>query len=182
MVNKYHPNSKLTLDFFDHYGSLFSLYNVMLFFYNEKKTFYRFEALNYNYVFNSLFGNYFVNFDVNLKFSLQILILSFMNYTPSNTYMNLKELKYFRFLFKNGYNTYSNLNYLNPYLSLHKPSFDHDYFPVSLEDVMAHDLYNIKSELSDLNLEISFKNNTFYRIQDTHPFDVDVSISSYTAY
>ena len=113
MLNKYRVHSKFTLDFFDHYGSLFSLYNVMFFFYTEKKMFYCFEALNYNYVFNSLYGNYFINFDVNLKFSLQILILSFLNYTPSNTYMSLRDLKYFKFLFKNGYNNFSKLNYLS---------------------------------------------------------------------
>lgn len=87
-MNKYYIPNILTLNFYDHFGSLFYLYNLMELFYDEDKIFYRFEALNYNYVFNSLYGNYFVNFDVNLKFNLQILILSFMNYIPNNRYMS----------------------------------------------------------------------------------------------
>lgn len=45
-----------------------------------------------------------------------------------------------------------------------------------------HDLYNVKFELSDINLEIYFDYNIFNRIKETHPFDIDVFISSFTAY
>lgn len=184
IIFDYYTVARFDLRYFTRYHNLLDFNDLFYQFLWENEFFYRFEALNYNYVFNPLFCNYFICFDFVLRFKIQTKISDYTSFFPYSVYRALGHRKDFLFSFFDSYKG-SLINLKSGFYNNIKLGHfvtNNDYFPSTYNHTLFNNLFNINFELSDLAIEFNFDYNIFHRKTQQAPYSVDVSISSFYAY